>query len=66
MVIWRVVAGQLFHDEVKVMEVPHTASAKDCHRCKGQGSLSCAECHGKGWVSLADCYVRNESIIFNE
>ncbi|XP_037078373.1 protein SSUH2 homolog isoform X2 [Pollicipes pollicipes] len=55
---WSVPAepGQLFHDEVKVVEVPHTASAKDCHRCKGQGSLSCAECHGKGWTRCLSCH----------
>ncbi|XP_043230699.1 protein SSUH2 homolog [Amphibalanus amphitrite] len=55
---WSVPAepAQLFHDEVKVMEVPHTASAKDCHRCKGQGSLSCAECHGKGWTRCLSCH----------
>ena len=39
-----------FHDEVKVVQVPHTASVKECHRCKGTGSLQCSECHGKGWV----------------
>lgn len=43
--------AHMFHDEVKVVQVPHTASVKECHRCKGTGSLQCSECHGKGWVS---------------
>jgi hypothetical protein len=40
----------VFHNEVKVMEVPHTATVKHCHRCHGAGSLLCHQCHGKGWV----------------
>ena len=40
-----------FRSEVKVLQVPHTASVKTCHRCRGAGSLLCQECHGKGWVS---------------
>lgn len=49
-------SAEPFHDEVKVLEVPHTASIKDCHRCRGQGSLACAECHGKGWTRCLSCH----------
>jgi hypothetical protein len=43
--------SDLFRSEMKVLQVPHTASVKTCHRCRGAGSLLCQECHGKGWVS---------------
>ncbi|XP_068249691.1 protein SSUH2 homolog [Palaemon carinicauda] len=46
----------MFHDEVKVVQVPHTASVKECHRCKGTGSLQCSECHGKGWTRCLTCH----------
>ncbi|XP_042864430.1 protein SSUH2 homolog isoform X3 [Penaeus japonicus] len=46
----------MFHDEVKVVQVPHTASVKECHRCKGTGSLQCSECHGKGWTRCLSCH----------
>jgi len=45
-----------FEDEVKLIPVPHTASVKPCHRCKGGGSLLCSECHGKGWVRCLSCH----------
>ncbi|XP_042206969.1 protein SSUH2 homolog [Homarus americanus] len=48
--------AHLFHDEVKVVQVPHTASVKECHRCKGTGSLQCSECHGKGWTRCLSCH----------
>ena len=40
-----------FVHRYQVLQVPHTASVKQCHRCRGAGSLLCQECHGKGWVS---------------
>ncbi|CAG0919517.1 unnamed protein product [Notodromas monacha] len=46
----------LFHNEVKVMEVPHTATVKHCHRCHGAGSLLCHQCHGKGWTPCLTCH----------
>lgn len=42
--------AEIFKSEMKVLQVPHTASVKTCHRCRGAGSLLCQECHGKGWV----------------
>ena len=51
---WDIAAepADLFRNEIKVLQVPHTASVKQCHRCRGAGSLLCQECHGKGWVSI--------------
>lgn len=46
----------LFRSEVKVLQVPHTASVRSCHRCRGAGSLLCQECHGKGWTRCLSCH----------
>ena len=46
--------ADMFRNEVKVVQVPHTASVKQCHRCRGAGNLLCQECHGKGWVILVN------------
>ncbi|KAI9561797.1 hypothetical protein GHT06_012758 [Daphnia sinensis] len=46
----------LFRSEMKVLQVPHTASVKTCHRCRGAGSLLCQECHGKGWTRCLSCH----------
>ncbi|CAG0883586.1 unnamed protein product [Darwinula stevensoni] len=48
--------SRLFHDEVKVLDVPGTTSIKECHRCRGAGSLLCNECHGKGWTACMTCH----------
>ena len=32
-------AVQPFKDEVRLIEVPHTANTKTCHRCRGTGKL---------------------------
>lgn len=37
------------------MKVPHTASIKPCHRCRGTGTLGCPNCHGKGWTRCLSC-----------
>lgn len=50
--------AEMFKSEMKVLQVPHTASVKTCHRCRGAGSLLCQECHGKGWVSRAFFFTR--------
>ncbi|XP_065569031.1 protein SSUH2 homolog isoform X2 [Artemia franciscana] len=47
---------ELFRNEIKILPVPHTASVKPCHRCKGTGSLLCQECHGKGWTRCLSCH----------
>ncbi|CAL8082576.1 unnamed protein product [Orchesella dallaii] len=44
-----------FHSEVKVIEVPHTASVKPCHRCRGTGTMACPSCHGKGFTRCLAC-----------
>jgi len=46
----------IFRNEIKVLQVPHTASVKQCHRCRGAGSLLCQECHGKGWTRCLSCH----------
>ncbi|XP_026274194.1 protein SSUH2 homolog isoform X3 [Frankliniella occidentalis] len=48
--------SQSFASEVKCQPVPHTSSVKQCHRCKGSGSILCADCHGKGWVHCISCH----------
>ncbi|KAJ1525660.1 hypothetical protein ONE63_008878 [Megalurothrips usitatus] len=48
--------AQRFASEVKCLPVPHTSSVKQCHRCKGSGSVQCADCHGKGWVHCISCH----------
>ncbi|KAK7788530.1 hypothetical protein R5R35_012599 [Gryllus longicercus] len=44
-----------FEDEIKVVQVPHTASVKTCHRCHAAGNLPCNECNSKGWVRCISC-----------
>jgi len=55
---WDIVAEptDIFRNEIKVLQVPHTASVKQCHRCRGAGSLLCQECHGKGWTRCLSCH----------
>ena len=48
--------SQPFMSEVKCQAVPHTSSVKQCHRCKGSGSILCADCHGKGWIHCISCH----------
>ncbi|CAG7719946.1 unnamed protein product [Allacma fusca] len=50
------VPSKPFHNEVSNIEVPHTASVKPCHRCKGAGTLGCPHCHGKGWTRCIACH----------
>ena len=44
-------ANGLFSDHEKVFEVPHTASVKLCHNCRGIGMNRCWRCCGRGRVS---------------
>lgn len=49
------------------VEVPHTASVKQCHTCYGGGFHQCKTCLGRGWSKCTPCqgrgYNKNE---FNE
>ncbi|XP_035709008.1 protein SSUH2 homolog isoform X1 [Folsomia candida] len=46
---------KFFRTEIKAIEIPHTASIKPCHRCRGTGTLACPNCHGKGWTRCLSC-----------
>ncbi|XP_066995275.1 protein SSUH2 homolog isoform X2 [Anabrus simplex] len=46
---------KIFQDEIKIMQVPHTASVKACHRCHRIGTVSCSDCKEKGWVRCIHC-----------
>lgn len=41
-------ASQKFQNETKHIEVPHTSSVKQCHKCVGLGRLRCHHCMGRG------------------
>ena len=41
----------MFKDNTKVIEVPHTASVQVCHGCSGAGVTQCTKCTGSGHVS---------------
>ncbi|CAC5366971.1 unnamed protein product [Mytilus coruscus] len=47
---WDIITNpcDLFSDEIRKMEVPHTASVKPCHRCNASGFLICSSCNGRG------------------
>ena len=44
--------GDLFVGQIKVFEVPHTASVKVCHGCLGAGMNQCRRCLGAGQVHI--------------
>ncbi|XP_065830372.1 protein SSUH2 homolog [Oscarella lobularis] len=45
----------LFQDEVRYIEVPHTASVKPCHNCFATGCIRCYHCFGRGRVRCSSC-----------
>nr|CAB3266622.1 protein SSUH2 homolog [Phallusia mammillata] len=47
--------SSLFLTEVKKMEVPHTASVRNCHVCYGRGFNRCWKCLGRGRVRCSWC-----------
>ena len=55
---WDIAAqpSEMFKDEVKVFEVPHTASVKACHGCLGVGMIQCRRCLGGGQVGHVTCH----------
>ncbi|XP_077863480.1 protein SSUH2 homolog [Saccoglossus kowalevskii] len=47
---------QIFVDEVKYLEVPHTSTIKSCHTCRGSGRVECGSCCGRKKVlSCSSC-----------
>jgi hypothetical protein len=48
--------AQAFKDEVRLVQVPNTASTKSCHRCRGTGGVTCRDCNGKGWTRCLNCH----------
>ncbi|KAK7103007.1 protein SSUH2 homolog [Littorina saxatilis] len=48
-------ADQLFKNQVKLFEVPHTSFVKQCHGCRGRGWNQCRRCHGRGRVRCGAC-----------
>lgn len=48
--------AQAFKDEVRLVQVPNTASTKSCHRCRGTGGVTCRDCNGKGWSRCLNCH----------
>ncbi|XP_063436554.1 protein SSUH2 homolog isoform X1 [Mytilus trossulus] len=54
---WDIITNpcDIFSDEIRKMEVPHTASVKPCHRCKATGYLICSSCSGRGRKRCGGC-----------
>lgn len=50
----------LFQDEIRTMEVPHTASVMNCHRCSAKGYLICGSCSGRGKKRCGACNGRGK------
>ncbi|KAK3101238.1 hypothetical protein FSP39_002029 [Pinctada imbricata] len=48
-------AKALFENEIRYIEVPHTAYVKTCHRCEGCGFLTCGSCGGRGRKRCGSC-----------
>ncbi|XP_078669015.1 protein SSUH2 homolog [Branchiostoma floridae x Branchiostoma belcheri] len=55
---WDIVcaASEFFHDEVRLIEVPHTAKVQSCHSCYGRGFKRCPRCCGRGRVRCSSCH----------
>lgn len=47
--------SQVFKDEIRKIEVPHTASVKPCHHCFASGFIRCHRCHGRGRNRCFSC-----------
>lgn len=46
----------IFHNQVKKFEVPHTSFVKPCHNCFGRGWRECRRCHGRGRIRCHTCH----------
>ncbi|XP_006813746.2 protein SSUH2 homolog [Saccoglossus kowalevskii] len=49
----------IFVDEVKYLEIPHTASIRSCYSCHGSGRVECwrcGKCGGCGIVTCKTCH----------
>lgn len=59
---WDIVSNplDLFQDEIRKMEVPHTASVKPFHRCRATGYLICGSCGGRGNKTCGSCHGRGK------
>ncbi|XP_071138146.1 protein SSUH2 homolog isoform X1 [Mytilus edulis] len=47
--------SQLFKNEARRIEVPHTASIKPCHHCFASGFIRCHKCQGRGRTRCFTC-----------
>ncbi|XP_071476022.1 protein SSUH2 homolog [Diadema antillarum] len=45
----------MFRNAVQHVEVPHTASVKPCHNCRGSGYRQCVRCSGRGTTMCSWC-----------
>ncbi|ESO12773.1 hypothetical protein HELRODRAFT_63547, partial [Helobdella robusta] len=48
--------NQMFHDEIHLMEVPHTATIVTCTACGCQGCVRCFNCLGRGFKRCISCH----------
>ncbi|XP_070557316.1 protein SSUH2 homolog [Ptychodera flava] len=55
--LWEIVCSpnMLFADEVREMEIPHTAFVLPCHGCNAMGFNRCYRCYGRGRVRCRTC-----------
>ncbi|XP_028399524.1 protein SSUH2 homolog isoform X2 [Dendronephthya gigantea] len=47
--------SKMFSPTSTKVEVPHTASVKQCHECYGGGYKQCKTCLGRGWSKCNTC-----------
>lgn len=47
---------QMFHDEIHIVEVPHTAAVMPCLGCRCLGWLRCYNCLGRGFKRCISCH----------
>jgi hypothetical protein len=47
---------QMFHDEIHLIEVPHTAAILPCIGCRCQGCIRCYNCLGRGFKRCISCH----------
>ncbi|XP_014680634.1 PREDICTED: protein SSUH2 homolog [Priapulus caudatus] len=55
--VWQVpcTASNLFANESKYVEVPHTCTVMPCHLCHASGYNPCHQCMGRGWRRCSSC-----------
>ncbi|XP_041047567.1 protein SSUH2 homolog [Carcharodon carcharias] len=46
---------KMFEKSRKKIQVPHTASVKECHNCMAMGKVPCNKCFQTGWVKCWVC-----------